>query len=72
MLLDLDVRKMYDSLGQNIENLREARHILIKCTDILQEYDMRFFMSQQESKFYLTTVDKLLDKAILILKKVIE
>ena len=33
---------------------------------------MRFFMSDQESNIYLKTVDKLLDNADLLLKKVIE
>ena len=33
---------------------------------------MRFFMSDQESNPYLKTVDKLLDNADLLLKKVIE
>ena len=32
---------------------------------------MKFFMSDDESNMYLTTVDSLLDDAIVLLKKVI-
>ena len=36
----------------------------------IQEYDMKFFMSDDESNMYLTTVDSLLDDAIVLLRKV--
>ena len=45
---------------------------MLKCSKILEEHDMRFFMSDQESNLYLKTVDKLLDNADLLLKIVIE
>ena len=51
---------------------KKSRQILLKCCKILEEHDMRFFMSDQESNLYLKTVEKLLDNADLLLKKVIE
>ena len=58
-------------MDKKIDNLKEARQNLKKCSEILQEYDMRFFMSDEESTIYLTTADKLLDKTVILLKQII-
>ena len=60
-----------DFLDKKIDNLKEARQNLKRCSEILQEYDMRFFMSDEESTIYLTTADKLLDKTVILLKQII-
>ena len=58
-------------MDKKIDNLKEARQNLKKCSEILQEYDMRFFTSDEESTIYLTTADKLLDKTVILLKQII-
>ena len=58
-------------MDKKIDNLKEARQNLKKCSEILQEYDMRFFMSDEESTIYLTTADKLLEKTVILLKQII-
>ena len=72
LCLDPIVRKICRSLDENARNLILAKDILRRCDDVLRQFDLRFFASNEDCKAYLDYVDDLLDDAIRLLKKIID